>query len=98
MWSDGERWGPNGATDGYLKSFEGIYRSQPVVSAVVDKLTRRIASLPLDAYRRTANDGREIVRGDTLDTLVRRPMPRRATVHLLTHVMQSLLVHGNAVV
>jgi hypothetical protein len=47
MWSSGEREGD----DAYLKSYEAIYRSQPNLAAVVDKLTRRIATLPFDAYR-----------------------------------------------
>lgn len=83
--------------DGYLLSYESIYRSQPVVAGVVDKLSHRIATLPVDAYRRNG-DARELVRGDSLDTLLRRPMPRQGTVHLLGHIGQSLFVHGNALV
>jgi HK97 family phage portal protein len=94
MWSDGERWGDSG----YLKSFEQIYRSQPVVAGVVDKLSRRIATLPFDAYRRLENQAREVVTGDTLDSLLRHPMPRCGTVHLNHHIAQSLLIHGNALV
>src|SRR4051794_24796168 len=95
MWSDGERYGDD---TGYLKSFSSIYRSQPVVRAVVDKLTRRVATLPLDTYRRMRDGTREIVRGDTLDSLIRRPMPQWSTLHLVAFIEQSLLVHGNAVV
>ena len=95
MWSDGERWGPDGET--YLKSFEAIYRSQPVLASVVDKLTRRIATLPLYAYRKQG-DARDQTEGDSLDTLLSKPMPRLSTVHLIAHIAQSLLIHGNAVV
>jgi HK97 family phage portal protein len=94
-WSDGER---HGDDSGYLKSYEGIYRSQPVVATVVNKITRRISTLPLDAYRELGTGSRELVRGDSLDSLIRRPMPRSATVHLVAHIAQSLLIHGNAVV
>lgn len=98
MWSDGERY-PNDLTDsGVLASYERIYRSQPVVATAVDKLSRRIATLPFDSYRLGANDTRELVRGDTLDSLIRRPMPRRSAVFLLSFIAQSLLVHGNALV
>jgi HK97 family phage portal protein len=95
MWSDGERWGSTGTE---LRSYEAIYRSQPVVAGAVDKLTRRIATLPFDAYQRKANDERERITGDTLDSLLRRPMPRSSGVHLRAHIAQSLLLHGNALV
>jgi HK97 family phage portal protein len=95
MWSDGERWGD----DAHLKSFHGIYRSQPIIAAVVDKLTRRIATLPLQVLQRNTDGTRDEVRQeDSLRTLMRRPMPRWSTVHLVSHVAQSLLVNGNAVV
>jgi HK97 family phage portal protein len=95
MWSDGTRYGDDDSR--YLKSYEQIYRSQPVIAAVVNKLSRRIAALPLDALQRNADGSREKVTGDSLDTLVRRPMPRWSTVHWINTVATSLLVHGNAV-
>jgi len=95
MWSDGSS--DNDASDAYLKSYEAIYRSQPVLAGVIDKLARRIATLPLVAYEKKGQT-RKVVEGDSLDTLLRTPMPRRSTVHLLTHIFQSLLIHGNAVV
>lgn len=100
MWSDGER-EPNGLTDslgGVLASYESLYRRQPVIAAVVDKLARRIATLPFGAFKLLANGARELVVGDSLDSLIRRPMPRVSTVALNHHIAQSLLVHGNAVV
>lgn len=93
MWSDGTR---EGDVDGVVASYARIYSSQPVVAAVVDKLARRIAALPFDGYQRQQDDSREVVRGDTLDSLIRRPLPRWSTVHLNHFVGQSLLVHGNA--
>jgi HK97 family phage portal protein len=99
MWSDGERWGPGGLTsDGYLRSYESIYRSQPVIAAVVDKLSRRIATLPFGGFELAAGGTRSPVLGDSLDSLIRRPYPKASGVHLLHHVAQSLLVHANAVV
>jgi HK97 family phage portal protein len=98
MWSNGER-ESNGLTDGgFLVSYENIYRSQAIIAGVVDKLSRRIATLPFDSYRRLDDGSSEISRGDSLDTLLRRPWPRAGTVHLNVHVALSLLVHGNAVV
>jgi HK97 family phage portal protein len=95
MWSDGTS--DNDIADTYLKSYEAIYRSQPVLAGVVDKLARRLATLPLIAYEKKG-DSREVLEGDSLDTLLRTPMPRRSTVHLLTHIFQSLLIHGNGIV
>lgn len=95
LWSNGERAGDD---DAYLKSFEAIYRSQPIISAVVDKLTRRIATLPVQVLQRDQNGAREEVHGDSLDTLMHKPMRRWSTVHLVSHIAQSLLVNGNAVV
>lgn len=84
--------------DGVLRSYQDIYRSQPVVAGVVDKLARRIATLPFDAYQLDRDGARRQVRGDALDSLIRHPLPRWGSVHLLAHVAQSLLIHGNAVV
>jgi HK97 family phage portal protein len=98
MWSDGYR-EPNDLTDaGVLVSYERIYRSQPAIAAVVDKLARRIATLPFDAYTQDSTGHRTPSRGDALDSLLRKPWPRAGTVHLNHHVALSLLVHGNAVV
>lgn len=94
MWSDGTS--DNVADDAYLKSYEAIYRSQPVLSGVVDKLTRRVATLPLIAYQGKPGGPREATSGDSLDTLLRKPMPGKSTVHLVSHIEQSLLIHGNA--
>lgn len=96
MWSDGSS--DNVDPDAVLKSFEAIYRSQPVLAGVIDKLARRMATLPLIGYRGKPDKARKAVYGDSLDTLLRTPMPRQSTVHLLTYIFQSLLIHGNAVV
>lgn len=94
VWSDGEL--PDGT---YLKSYDAIYRSQPVIAGVVDKIARRAATLPLGVFTELANGSRESVPPENgLATLLRRPRPRVAGVHLLTYIFQSLLIHGNAVV
>jgi HK97 family phage portal protein len=84
--------------DLYLRSYEDIYRSQPVVAGVVDKLARRTATLPFHGYRNLPNLDRELIVGDSLDSLIKHPMPRAGTVHLLHHIKASLLIHGNALV
>jgi hypothetical protein len=72
MWSDGERYGD----DEFLRSFQQIYRTQPVIAGVVDKLARRIATLPFDGYRHLDAGAREMVQGDALESLLRHPLPR----------------------
>lgn len=95
LWSNGERVGDTD-TDGHLVSYDQIYRTQPIVGAVVNKLTRRVSTLPLDVVRETA-DVREVETGNSLDTLLEKPMPRWGKVHLLAFIELSLLVNGNAV-
>lgn len=95
LWTSGER---AGTDDRFLLSFDAVYRSQPVVATAVNKLARRIATLPFDAFTRTANDGRELDRASGLDSLIRKPWPRAGSVHLNSFIAQSLLVHGNALV
>lgn len=94
MWSDGSS---DHDVDGRLVSFASIYNTQPVVATAVNKLSRRIATLPFDGYKRLPDNGRELVRDDTLDSLIRKPLPRWSKVHLLHHIAQQCLVHGNAV-
>ncbi len=93
MWSDGSS--DHDSTN--LKSFAAIYASQPTLAGVIDKLTRRVATLPLIAYQGKPGGAREATTGDSLDTLLRKPMPGRSTVHLVSHIEQSLLIHGNTV-
>jgi len=101
MWSDGERQ-PNALTDGLngrLASYDTIYRSQPVLAGVVDMIAYRASTLPFGAFTAGDDGSRTAVeRSDGLATLLRRPRPRTATVHLLNQIFTSLLVHGNAVV
>jgi phage portal protein BeeE len=76
-----------------------IYRSQPIIAGVVDKLARRIATLPFDPYRSlTTAAARPASSRDSLDTLASPAVAAAGTVHLLAHVFQSLLMHGNALV
>jgi HK97 family phage portal protein len=101
LWSNGERY-PNALTDsldGVLASFDSIYRSQPILAGVIDMMAYRAATLPFAAFTAAADGSRSPVgRSDSLATLIRRPRPRKGTVHLLSHIFTSLYVHGNALV
>lgn len=81
-------------------SFAELYRSQPFVFALVNKLSHHVATLPLKVYERQADGQRKRVT-DPEDSLVRllyRPAARYGPVHLKQWLVQPLLVHGNAVV
>jgi HK97 family phage portal protein len=101
---DADRWtaatdDPNHWTNGVLASFDRIYRTQPAVYSVVNKLARRVSTLPVEGYRVEDRDHRQPLEPtDALATLLRRPWTRRSTVDLLTRIMQDLLIHGNALV
>ena len=95
MWSSGA----SDDTSLDLKSFEALYRSQPILSGAIDKIARRAATLPFAPFTALQNGSRvSLPREDGLASLLRRPRPRMSTVHLLAHVFQSLLMHGNALV
>jgi HK97 family phage portal protein len=95
-WTDRDPWGDG---VGYLKSFEQIYRAQPAIAGVVDKLTRRLATLPLSAFQEDTDGSREpLARSHGLQTLLRRPWPGWSKTHLIAAVAQSLLIHGNSLV
>jgi HK97 family phage portal protein len=96
MWTSGDT---DNTGSGTLASYEQIYRSQPILAGAIDKIARRAATLPFGPYVQLDNGSRTAVaREDGLATLLRRPRPGTSTVHLLAHVFQSLLTHGNALV
>jgi HK97 family phage portal protein len=95
LWSSGA----SDDTNLNLKSYESLYRSQPVLAGAIDKIARRAATLPFAAHTALPNGSRKpLPRDDGLASLLRRPRPRMSTVHLLAHVFQSMLMHGNALV
>jgi hypothetical protein len=54
MWSEWR----NRDTQPVLRSYEAIYRSQPILAGAVDKIARRAATLPFAPYRQLANGSR----------------------------------------
>lgn len=60
----------------HSSSYARIYRTQPWVFIVVNKIARNIARIPLKAYERTdAEDGRKRIRDHELPRLLGRPTP-----------------------
>lgn len=82
---------------GRTATYEAMYRSQPWVYAVVNKLVYGLARLPLKTYVYGDSGDRERAeRGNDLDRLIRRPWPRWADWHLKVHIGWDLFVHGQA--
>lgn len=79
-------------------SFDQLYRTQPMVGAVVNKLTRQISRIPLKVYHLNSQNDRERVTDGPLVKLLRNPLPRRGPVQLKQWLALPTLVHGNALV
>lgn len=82
--------------DQFAATFEGMYRTQPVLYAAVNKRMNAIARMPLKTYVIGDNDSRERVPNHPLARLLRRPAPRLTEWSLKAHLSRSLDVHGNA--
>jgi HK97 family phage portal protein len=99
MWTNGAGEGVDDCdSDGFTISYGGIYESQPVVAAAVNKLTRQGAALPLKIYKRGSDNDHERQRDIPLDALLQRPWPRMAPIQLKQWALLPLLVHGNSVI
>ncbi len=106
LWTSGEQvdaFGYHDTTD-KLVPFDVIYRTQPVVAAVVNKISRIISTFPLKPYRKEDNGSRKRVRrgagdpaGERLLNLIERPAPRCGPIHLKQWIVMPPLVFGNGV-
>lgn len=87
------------AEGGYSVNYYQLYRGQPWVYTVVNKLARSIASLPLKTYTINDRSGRrERDRTSRFARLIREPMPppSLSTFQLILGTVASLYVYGNA--
>lgn len=82
--------------DAASATYEGMFKSQPMVYAVVNKLVHAVARNPLKAYDGLEADERQRLRGHSLDRLIRRPYPRGSENQLKKHVVRSLKIYGKA--
>ena len=86
-------------TGNLTATYETIYEANPNCAAVVNKLTRLIATLPVKVYDRPASeDAPEEIRGHALGDLLNRPAPRRGQAYWKQALVRSALVHGNGLV
>lgn len=77
-------------------AFEILYETQPAVAAVVNKLVRQIATLPLEVYRRDADGTRTKVADHPLEKLLNAPAPGCGSHSLGQWISLPALVFGNA--
>lgn len=84
--------------EGRAISFASLYRTQPWVAILVNKLNRQIATLPLKVYERDSQNDRKRVTTGSLPELLRTPWPRAGAVHMKQKLSFPTLLHGNAVV
>lgn len=106
LWTAGDQVDAYGYHTGSYpqRAFDTIYRTQPVVAAVVNKLVRQIARIPLDVVREAPDGSQQVVTqysddpGSTLAKLLYRPTPRKSCVNLKQWISWPSLVFGNSLV
>jgi HK97 family phage portal protein len=101
--TNGVRRAPTGSrapAQGPLVSYQEIYDTQPIVGAVVNKLTRHGARVPLRVLRRVPGGsrrrGEEVEWDHPLVQLLEQPAPRHGRMSLMQWLLFPLLLHGNA--
>jgi HK97 family phage portal protein len=78
------------------RTYETIIESNPNGAAVVNKLVRLIATLPVGVFDRPSPEGAaEEVRGHPLGELLSKPAPRRGQAYWKQGLARSALVHGD---
>jgi HK97 family phage portal protein len=79
-------------------TYEGMFRNQPWVNAVVTKLVKGIARLPLHTFKYTdpEMENRVRVKNDSLPKLLANPFPRGSSWTWKAATAWNLFVHGNA--
>lgn len=77
-------------------TFEVIYETNPICAAVVNKLARQIATLPLKVFDSPADQSEaNEIPTHPLAKLLRTPAPRRGANYWKQALVRSQLVHGN---
>lgn len=104
LWTSGDQtdaYGDHGTSLASI-SYEQAYMTFPAVHAVVNKIVRQLATMPLKVYRVDGNGAKQRVRADSteqgssLAMLLDRPSPRMGPVHFKQWMFLSLLVNGNS--
>lgn len=78
--------------------YETLYRTQPWVYIVVNKLARGIARLPWGAFDISEEGNAERDLAGQLDALLNHPYPRGSAFKLKEFIVSQMAIHGNALV
>jgi HK97 family phage portal protein len=78
-------------------SYQQLYKEQPWVAAVVNKLARQIARLPLKVYELDSQGERARVTSGRLWQALEHPAQRKAPIDLKQWLAFPVLLHGNSV-
>lgn len=90
-------WLPMLTGDGLSATYEQVYKSQPFVYAIVQKLVYGIARNPLKVYEYLPDgESRSRVRAHPLAQLCRRPFTRGSEFALKAHLALDLHIYGHA--
>lgn len=85
--------------DGAATTYDFMYKSQPMVHAVINKLVYGISRLPIYTFLDSPEtNSRERVVNHELPRLLRRPFTRGSSFDLKCHFALDLHKHGNALV
>lgn len=77
-------------------TYQGIYESQPIVYAVVNKLVYGVARNPM-VVQQTLDDGTRVGVGvNTLADVLRNPFPRGSEFDIKAHIGLSAFIYGHA--
>lgn len=82
--------------DARAATFEGMYRTQPYLYAVVNKRMNAIARIPLKTFQIGENDSRDRLPEHALAKLIRRPAPQITEWHFKANISRSLDIHGHS--
>ena len=90
--------GSVGLSGNLTQTYETIYEANPNCAAVVNKIVRLIATLPVKVYDRPVAEGApEEVRGHPVGKLLNQPTPRMGQSYWKQGLIRSALIHGNGV-
>lgn len=79
-------------------TYEELYRTQPWVQAIVNRLARGIGRLPIKVYVNPDEPSeRERVRKGALAELIQRPGERMGPNRLVQAIVSNVAIHGNHV-
>jgi HK97 family phage portal protein len=84
--------------EGKSVSFAQLYRTQPWVATVINKLSRQIARLPLKVYEKDSQGNRKRVESGSLQTLLNGPWKRGSSMSLKQALAFPTVLHGNSLI